>query len=53
MKLSLVAPCYNEEGNVRLFCEEAGKILAGYDYEIVFINDGSKDGTSDKVIRRN
>ena len=50
MKLSLVAPCYNEEGNVRLFCEEAGKILAGYDYEIVFINDGSKDGTL-KVLR--
>lgn len=45
MKLSLVAPCYNEEGNVRLFCEEARRILDGYDYEIVFINDGSKDGT--------
>lgn len=45
MKLSLVAPCYNEEGNVRLFCEEARKILAGVEYEIVFINDGSKDGT--------
>lgn len=50
MKLSLVAPCYNEEGNVRLFCEEARKILNGYDYEIVFINDGSKDGTL-KVLR--
>lgn len=45
MKLSLVAPCYNEEGNVRLFCEEARRILAGCEYEIVFINDGSKDGT--------
>lgn len=45
MKLSLVAPCYNEEGNVRLFCEEARRILAGCEYEIVFINDGSRDGT--------
>lgn len=45
MKLSLVAPCYNEEGNVRLFCEEARRILSGVEYEIVFINDGSKDGT--------
>lgn len=45
MKLSLVAPCYNEEGNVRLFCEEARRILHGYEYEIVFINDGSRDGT--------
>lgn len=50
LKLSLIAPCYNEEGNVRLFCEEARRILAGYDYEIVFINDGSKDGTL-KVLR--
>lgn len=50
MKLSLVAPCYNEEGNVRLFCEEARRILKGYEYEIVFINDGSKDGTL-KVLR--
>ena len=45
MKLSLVAPCYNEEGNVRLFCEEARRVLSGVEYEIVFINDGSKDGT--------
>lgn len=45
MKLSLVAPCYNEEGNVRLFTEEARRILKGIEYEIVFINDGSKDGT--------
>jgi len=47
MKLSLVVPCYNEQDNVKAFysaCEEAfsGKIT---DYEIVFINDGSKDNT--------
>ena len=47
MKLSLVAPCYNEEANVRRFydavkCAFDGKIT---DYEIVFVNDGSKDGT--------
>jgi glycosyltransferase involved in cell wall biosynthesis len=45
MKLSLVAPCFNEEGNVRLFTEEARRILADIEYEIVFINDGSRDGT--------
>ena len=47
MKLSLVAPCYNEEANVRRFydavkCAFEGKIA---DYEVVFVNDGSKDGT--------
>lgn len=45
MKLSLVVPCYNEAGNVRLFVEKARENLADIDYEIVFINDGSKDDT--------
>ena len=45
MKLSLVVPCYNEEENVALFTEQAREILSGIEYEIVFINDGSKDGT--------
>ena len=47
MKLSLVVPCYNEQDNVKAFydaCRQAfaGKIDA---YEIVFVNDGSKDDT--------
>lgn len=47
MKLSLVVPCYNEAGNVAAF--QAAVINAfsgcGYDYEIVFIDDGSQDAT--------
>lgn len=45
MKLSLVVPCYNEAENVHLFAEKARENLNGIDYEIVFINDGSKDDT--------
>lgn len=47
MKLSLVVPCYNEEKNVSLFYEAAKSDFsgAGFDYEIVFVNDGSRDGT--------
>ncbi len=47
MKLSLVVPCYNEEKNVSLFYEAVKKDFAGVDfeYELVFVNDGSKDGT--------
>ncbi len=47
MKLSLVVPCYNEEENILLFQQEAMKAFAdcGYDYELVFIDDGSSDGT--------
>lgn len=47
MKLSLVVPCYNEAENVAAF--QAAVIQAfdgcGYDYEIIFIDDGSQDAT--------
>lgn len=47
MKLSLVVPCYNEAENIAAF--QAAAISAfqdcGYDYEIVFVDDGSKDAT--------
>ena len=47
MKLSLVVPCYNESGSVHLFLDA---VLAdfdgcGYDFEVIFVNDGSKDNT--------
>lgn len=45
MKFSLVVPCYNEEENVALFTEQAREVLDGIEYELVFINDGSKDHT--------
>lgn len=47
MKLSLVVPCYNEEGNVEKFFSEVKRVFDGkvYDYEFVFVNDGSKDKT--------
>ena len=47
MKLSLVVPCYNEAENVALFQEAVIEAFAGcgYDYEIVFIDDGSRDAT--------
>lgn len=45
MKLSLVVPCFNEEGNIRAFYESVKKVLEKYEHEIIFINDGSKDKT--------
>ena len=47
MKLSLIVPCYNEAENVAAFQEAAIAAFSGcgYDYEIVFIDDGSKDAT--------
>ena len=47
MKLSLVVPCYNEAENVIPFQEAVITAFdgCGYDYEIIFINDGSRDAT--------
>ena len=47
MKLSLVVPCYNEADNVSLFQDAVMEAFSGcgYDYEIIFVDDGSRDGT--------
>ena len=47
MKLSLVVPCYNEAENVAAFQDAVINAFdgCGYDYEIVFVDDGSKDAT--------
>ena len=51
MKLSLVVPCYNEEGNICAFYKEAKRVFDAedYEYEIVFVNDGSKDKTQEEL----
>ena len=47
MKLSLVVPCYNEQDNVRAFYDAAVNAFlgCGYEYELVMVNDGSRDNT--------
>lgn len=47
-KISIVIPAYNEEENltqIRLAVDEVFKTLSGYSYEIIFVNDGSRDNT--------
>jgi glycosyltransferase involved in cell wall biosynthesis len=46
-KLSLVLPAHNEEPNIRTVVEEAAQVLptAFTDYEVIVVNDGSKDRT--------
>ena len=47
MKLSLVVPCYNEADSVHLFLDAVIGAFdgCGYDYEVIFVNDGSRDKT--------
>ena len=54
-KISIVVPCYNEEENVLPLSNEIRKIfheqLKDYQYEIIFIDNDSKDGTRE-IIRQ-
>lgn len=47
--ISIVAPMYNEETLVHAYCEETLKMTQllkdTYDFEIILVNDGSKDNT--------
>ena len=51
MKLSLVVPCFNEEEVIFDFYKEVRTVFEGKidDYEFVFVNDGSRDGTLDRL----
>ncbi|MBI2553456.1 MAG: glycosyltransferase, partial [Candidatus Rokubacteria bacterium] len=45
LDLSLVIPVYNEEANLPLLWPEIREVLdpSGWRYEIVFVDDGSRD----------
>ena len=47
MKLSMIVPCYNEAENVQAFHDAVIGAFegCGYDYELIFVNDGSRDAT--------
>ena len=52
-KLSVVIPAYNEEAMIaRAECAIIGSLNdAGIDFELLFINDGSKDGTWNEIAK--
>lgn len=45
MKISFVVPCYNEENNVAALFEEVKNVCEKIEYEVVFVDDGSRDNT--------
>ncbi len=51
--LSILVPCYNEQGNIEPFIAEIAPVLKSIetDYEIIFIDDGSEDNTQQKIAR--
>lgn len=51
--ISVIVPCYNEEKVIAQTHQRLTQVLAGLDadYEIVYVNDGSRDGT-DGILRQ-
>ncbi len=48
--ISVIVPCYNEAEALPYFFEELDKVIAempDYDFEAIYVNDGSKDATLD------
>jgi len=46
MILSIIVPCFNEEDSLKQLHDEINKVLNKINYEIIFINDGSTDNSS-------
>jgi len=48
-KISVVIPVYNEEENIPILYKELKEVLESlpYDYEVIFVNDGSRDRTGE------
>ena len=47
-KISVIVPCYNEEESLPIFYKEITKVIkemGNVEFELLFINDGSKDNT--------
>jgi glycosyltransferase involved in cell wall biosynthesis len=52
--ISIVSPCYNEQEAIGPFYDELKKVLdglAGFRHEIILVDDGSTDGTLEKLNR--
>jgi glycosyltransferase involved in cell wall biosynthesis len=44
--ISIVIPCRNEAANLPLLLDEIGAAMAGRDFEVIVVNDGSSDDTA-------
>ena len=53
-KLSIVIPCFNNAENItdlQISLEALSKQLSGYEFEIILVDDGSKDETYNKLLQ--
>ncbi len=53
MQINIIAPIYNESGNINRLHEELDKLVAKYtdiDFKFVLVNDGSKDNSHQELL---
>ena len=49
MRVSLIIPCYNEEGNIDSLIKKCENFLSNEKNELVLVNNGSSDDTEKKI----
>jgi glycosyltransferase involved in cell wall biosynthesis len=47
--VSVIVPVFNEEQNLPILQAQLRAALSGLDYEIIFVDDGSLDGTAERI----
>ncbi len=48
-EISVVVPLFNEEESIAILQTELSAALTGFDYEIIFVDDGSVDRTAERI----
>ena len=48
-QVSVIIPTFNEADNVRVMWEKLKNVLGDWDWELIFVDDDSPDGTSNRV----
>ena len=48
--ISVVIPAFNEEENIRAAASAISAVLSGEEYELIFVDDGSKDKSWDEIV---
>lgn len=46
LELAIIVPTFNERGNVPLLLDSLKRSLSGISYEVIFVDDDSRDGTA-------
>ncbi len=49
IELTVVSPTFNEKANIRPLVIKLHEALAGVDWEVIFVDDNSPDGTAEEV----